>query len=952
MMRTAGAALLLSLGLLACPDQPSTPMSTWSTAASDLDQALMAVAGTSSRDVWVVGATRNVQDPDGPLVLHWDGAAWTRHVTGQLFDVWWVHPFADGTTYFGGAGATILQHEAGTEGFTRMPTPGVAAHTVYGLWGAAPDDVWAVGGVAGRSCFVWHFDGEAWGEVALPDDLPRDAAGEIPACLKVFGRGAGDVWVVGGAGLVMRAAAGGGPLSRVETGSTAALFTVHGGPDGLVAVGGASQGAIFDLSEAGLVDRSPPGAALIQGVHVAPDGAGVAVGVSGAVFARADLGAPWRQVATGQAFTAQSLHAVWQDPDGGVWAVGGNVLSAALDKGAILHMAPHGGAAPLTWTPPARPEPPAPTCPEASLDRAPDGSIARRWNELMLRAIARDLPRPVVHARNLFHVSVALWDAYAAFDPALTQVFAQERAIPPGDAEGLLAAREAAMSHAAYRVLVHRYANAVGGPVSAACFRAFMDKLGHDPDLAASDAATPEALGDRIGRAIVEQHRNDGANEAENYKDTTGYTPANRPLVVDVPGTRLDDWTTWQQLNLAVAETQNGLILDAGVQGYIGAHWKEVTPFALTRTDPDGLYLDPGPPPSDLAEARASVVRLLRVAAKLDPTLPETLDISPGALGNAPLGTDDGEGHAENPFTGEAYAPNVVRAGDFYRVMAEYWADGPDTETPPGHWNTIANQVADHPEFSRRLFGEGPELTPLDWDVRLYLALNGAMHDAAIVAWQLKRVHLGPRPISLIRWMASNGQSSDPAGPGYHADGLPLEPGLLEVVTAASAADGERHAHLRPWMGEVAVFSWRGEPGDRKRDLGGVGWVRAKTWMPFQRRTFVTPAFPGFVSGHSTFSRAGAETLAQLTGTPFFPGGIKRFTLPKGAFLFFENGPSEDLEIQWATYYDAADQCSRSRIFGGIHIDLDDYPGRRAGHEVATRAVAKAQTFWSPAPAR
>ena len=46
-----------------------------------------------------------------------------------------------------------------------------------------------------------------------------------------------------------------------------------------------------------------------------------------------------------------------------------------------------------------------------------DWSVARRWDEALLDAIRRALPNPPVHARNLFHTSVAMWDAWAAYDP-------------------------------------------------------------------------------------------------------------------------------------------------------------------------------------------------------------------------------------------------------------------------------------------------------------------------------------------------------------------------------------------------------------------------------------------------------------------------------------------------------------------------------------------------------
>jgi hypothetical protein len=322
------------------------------------------------------------------------------------------------------------------------------------------------------------------------------------------------------------------------------------------------------------------------------------------------------------------------------------------------------------------------------------------------------------------------------------------------------------------------------------------------------------------------------------------------------------------------------------------------------------------------------------------------MDVSPASVGNNPLGTNDGQGRSENPVTGEDYTPLLIKRSDFGRVLAEFWADGPTSETPPGHWNTMANDVADTQGFERRLFGEGPELDELSWDVHVYFALNGALHDAAIAAWELKRRYLGPRPLSLIRYLAERVQQSDPELPSYDPGGLPLIDGLIELITEDSSRPGERHAHLARYVGEIAVRSWRGEPGDRDLEVGGVAFIRALEWMPYQRRTFVTPAFPGYVSGHSTFSRAAAEVLSGLTGSEFFPGGFGSYQFPPG-YLFFESGPSDAVELQWASYYDAADQAGQSRVWGGIHITQDDFDGRRVGSSVGMTALAKARTHFA-----
>ena len=291
-------------------------------------------------------------------------------------------------------------------------------------------------------------------------------------------------------------------------------------------------------------------------------------------------------------------------------------------------------------------------------------------------------------------------------------------------------------------------------------------------------------------------------------------------------------------------------------------------------------------------------------------------------------------------MTGERYEPNVVAYGDFARVLAEFWADGPKSETPPGHWNVLANSASDARDAADlRVLGEGDPVDRLSWDVHMYLALNGALHDAAITAWGTKREFTASRPITLIRWMAMNGQSSDPDQPSYSPDGLPLQEGVSELITRASSAPGERHHHLRWFVGEVAVLGWRGEPGDRANEVGRVDWIRAKEWIPYQRRTFVTPAFPGFISGHSTFSRAAAEVLTRFTGSPWFPGGLGQATFTAGSYLVFEDGPAAEVTLQWGTYQDAADQAGQSRVYGGIHIWPDDSVGRELGYEVGNDAV-------------
>jgi hypothetical protein len=285
-----------------------------------------------------------------------------------------------------------------------------------------------------------------------------------------------------------------------------------------------------------------------------------------------------------------------------------------------------------------------------------------------------------------------------------------------------------------------------------------------------------------------------------------------------------------------------------------------------------------------------------------------------------------------------------VPRGDYTRALAEFWADGPDSETPPGHWFVILNKVNDHPDLQKRFRGVGPVLSDLEWDVKAYFALGGALHDVAITAWGIKGWYDSIRPISAIRAMADRGQSSDPALPRYDPEGIPLIPGFVELVAPGDELAGDGNEHV----GKIKLYAWRGPNAirDPSAEVAGVGWILAEHWWPYQRPSFVTPPFAGYISGHSTYSRAAAEVLTLLTGDAYFPGGLGEFHLKKNEFLVFENGPSVDLTLQWATYRDAADQTSLSRIWGGIHPPADVMPGRLIGGRVGTQAFLLAEHYF------
>jgi len=610
-------------------------------------------------------------------------------------------------------------------------------------------------------------------------------------------------------------------------------------------------------------------------------------------------------------------------------------------------------------------------------------SVARQWNEALLAAIRRDLARPTVHARNLFHTAIALYDAWAAFDDVADPYLLGHsvggfncsfKGIDPPTLKQN--AREEAISFAAYRLLSHRFEHSPGAAVSQAKFDALMSELGYKPEITSTDYAggSPAALGNYIAQCIIAYGLQDGANEENRYVNSF-YQPVNLPLAPALPGNpNLTDPNRWQPLSLASFIDQSGNTLPGAATQFLSPEWGRVVPFSLTASDLKinqrdnfdyWVYHDPGPPPlihptTGGAEYQWTFSLVSIWSSHLDPSDGVMWDISPGSIGNVQSfpqtiqehrnfyntlgGGDPGLGHPINPHTGATYSPNVVPRGDYTRVLAEFWADGPNSETPPGHWFAILNYVSDHPEFEQKFRGKGPRLDNLEWDVKAYFALGGAMHDSAIAAWGIKGWYDSIRPISAIRWMAEIGQSSDPNLPKYSPGGIPLEPGFIELVSAGDPLAGDNNEHLD----KIKVKAWRGPDfvGDPNTDVAGVGWILAENWWPYQRPTFVTPPFAGYISGHSTFSRAAAEVLTLLTGDPFFPGGLGEFVAKKNEFLVFEEGPSVDVTLQWATYRDASDQTSLSRIWGGIHPPADDIPGRIIGERIGLNAFTRAESYF------
>jgi len=589
-----------------------------------------------------------------------------------------------------------------------------------------------------------------------------------------------------------------------------------------------------------------------------------------------------------------------------------------------------------------------------------NGQANWEWNEELLESIRNDVAKPVVHSRNLYHHSLGM---YNLFDRIVHE--GAHQIVPHSPSAGGDLSLSKAWTGYSMAFISSRYADAPGWSQIEANLQARAHAvLGQSWSDVQTDPSV--SYGYQYGLAVNAHFMDDGANQAAGYENTC-YTPVNDAVDAELPGdcVTLTDPNRWQPLSFGVTGNGTG-------QDFLGANWGDVLPFSLdpatsVEMSRDGctcrLYDDPGAPgfigeadggPYSYMEGFTTVVNWQQ---HLNPNAPddEVWDISPRNQGNFDNypdvpeiyyhldGPNMGPGHAYNPATMMPYEANLVMRSDFTRVLPEFWADGPNSETPPGHWFSILNHdVVMAPEFQPTWKGETP-VSMEEWLARAYLLMGGAFHDVSITTWGVKAYYDFIRPISAIRHMQSLGQSTDPTLENYHPHGLPLLPGTIENVEEGDPL----LVDFPNALGTIKIKQW--VASEDPNTPATFEWRPGCHWMPYQLPSFVTPPFAGYVSGHSTYSAAAANLLATMTGSEFFPGGLGSFLFTP-EYLNFDMGPSVAFELQWATYRDAADQSGLSRIWGGIHPPVDDIRGRNIGDRVALQCLAFGAALFEPNP--
>ena len=300
----------------------------WSVPLDGLDGALLSVwvEPGPAPAVYTVGSEGASGDDTGPLFLRSGAEGWVRVPVASSGSLWWVHGIPDGPVFTCGTEGRAYRYDPRT-GQVRDLSTGIAA-TLYGIWGLAENDMWCVGGSvdgSGPRTVLLRHDGTSWTPMTPPDAENR-------TLYKVWGAAADDVWICGQGGYL--AHWDGAAWTSVASGTPASLFTVHGGPTPLVAVGGLAP-VIVEPGAGGAWSEvaTPQGDGGLLGVFVRPSGEGVACGYGATVFRRQQ--GTWTALQGLPASTGRDFHAAAIDERGGVWLAGGDLFQ--LRRGSLLY---------------------------------------------------------------------------------------------------------------------------------------------------------------------------------------------------------------------------------------------------------------------------------------------------------------------------------------------------------------------------------------------------------------------------------------------------------------------------------------------------------------------------------------------------------------------------------------------------------------------------------------
>jgi hypothetical protein len=319
------------------------------------------------------------------------------------------------------------------------------------------------------------------------------------------------------------------------------------------------------------------------------------------------------------------------------------------------------------------------TCATSAFAQSPN--VVIQWNNAVLQGVRDSKLGPPMVARALFVVHNCIYDAWAAYDrTAVGTMF--RRSLRRPKSERTLANKNQAISFAAYRAAVDFFPED-----KTTVFDPLMASLGYDVNDNSTDITTAIGIGNVACKAILDIRHNDGANQLGNLTTSNPATTVPLGNAYDYSGLNPNHWQQLTYFNGVATVTPS----------FVGAQWYRVTPFAMRSEN-----------------------EFLPFMARFGPAL-----------------------YPSRTYTRQAQDLIAISAGltDTQKMIAEYWANGPHTELPPGHWDLFAQFVSARDHHT------------VDDDAKMFFALTAAIHDAAIAAWDAKRAFDSVRPVTAIPFL-------------------------------------------------------------------------------------------------------------------------------------------------------------------------------------------------------
>lgn len=501
-------------------------------------------------------------------------------------------------------------------------------------------------------------------------------------------------------------------------------------------------------------------------------------------------------------------------------------------------------------------------------------SIVVDWVDAMLEAIELNPPAPTATTWRMWVTMSSIYDAWSYYDATALSTTSRLEG-KAQRAQRTLANKEKALSYAAHHALTYLF------PDEQWIFDSVMELHGFRLS-DSTDIRRPEGIGNVSARAVIDMRLADGSNAAGGFAQIassiypTLYSPTNSAdpnssNSISGPDFDLNHWTPIRVSNGTLLDENGNPTYDDNDpstfadQKFLTPHWGSVTPFALSSGD----QFRPVAPPMYGSDA------------------PYT-----DALGNV---TTNDEAFRNQTAEVLEHSANL---DDTAKVIAEFWADGPHTWTPPGHWVQIAIGISLRDGHS------------VDQVVKMYMALTGALLDSGIAAWEAKRAYDYVRPFHAIRYLYAGQQVMAWAGPNQgiqlidgsdwtpYQSGTFVTPPFAEYVSGHSTFSRSAAEILTEFTGsstfyDGATMLGRDYDGDGREDLMGMHRV--------------------------------------------LPGR-----------MMFEDGPAEPVTLTWNTFYEAADEAGFSRIYGGIHFQDGDRRARAMGAAIGKQAYQWAELYWNP----